>query len=94
MTARNTPQQNHLAELGFAHLANLGQALMNHANVPPKWCYKRFAKAFKTATLLDGLHVIELNRKGPIQGSNSGVAPIPSLLSISVPHGEKQALST
>jgi hypothetical protein len=27
-TARDTPQQNHLAELGFAHLANYGRALM------------------------------------------------------------------
>ncbi len=60
-TARNTPQQNHLAELAFSHLANLGPALMNHANVSLICCYKLFAKAFKTATLLDGLHVIELD---------------------------------
>jgi hypothetical protein len=33
-TARDTPQQNHLAELGFAHLANYGRALMARANVP------------------------------------------------------------
>jgi hypothetical protein len=61
MTARNMPQQNHLAELAFSHIANLGQALMNHANVPLIWRYKLFAKAFKTATLLNGLHVIELD---------------------------------
>jgi hypothetical protein len=38
---------------------------MNHANNVPlsKWRYKLFAKAFKTATLLDGLHVIELDGK-------------------------------
>jgi hypothetical protein len=52
-----------LAEQGFAHLANLGGALMNHAQVPLKWQFKLFAKAFKTATLLDGLHVIELDGK-------------------------------
>ena len=62
-TARNTPQQNHLAEQGFAHLANLGRALMNHAHVPLKWRYKLFSKAFKTATLLDGLHIITLEGK-------------------------------
>jgi hypothetical protein len=62
-TARSTPQQNHLAEQGFAHLANLGRALMYHAHVPLKWRYKLFTKAFKTATLLDGLHVIELDGK-------------------------------
>jgi hypothetical protein len=32
-TARDTPQQNHLPELGFAHLANYGRALMARANV-------------------------------------------------------------
>jgi hypothetical protein len=60
-TAQNTPQQNHLAEQGFAHIAKLGRALMNHANVPLNWRFKRFAKAFKTATLLDGLRVITLD---------------------------------
>jgi hypothetical protein len=52
--ARNTPQQNHLVEQGFAHIAKLGRALMNHANVPLEWQFKPFAKAFKTATLLYG----------------------------------------
>jgi hypothetical protein len=33
-TARDTPQQNHLAELGFAHLANYGRALMAQVNAP------------------------------------------------------------
>jgi hypothetical protein len=54
-------QQNHLAEQGFAHITKLGRALMNHTNLPLKWEYTLFAKAFKTATLLDGLRVIELN---------------------------------
>jgi hypothetical protein len=51
-TARNTPQQNRLAELGFAHLANYGRALMARANAPLNIRYKVFTKAFKTATLL------------------------------------------
>jgi len=33
-TARDTPQQNHLAELAFATLANHGRALMHAANIP------------------------------------------------------------
>jgi hypothetical protein len=58
--ARDTPQQNHLAELGFAHLANYGRALMARANVPLNIRYKVFTKVFKTATLLDGLTVIKI----------------------------------
>eukprot|EP00957_Ditylum_brightwellii_P197981 15083134-Ditylum_brightwellii.AAC.1 len=33
-TARDTPQQNHLAELGFSVLAARGRTLMYRANVP------------------------------------------------------------
>jgi hypothetical protein len=62
-TARDMPQQNHLAELGFAHLANYGRALMARANVPLNIRYKVFTKAFKTATLLDGLAVIKIGNK-------------------------------
>jgi hypothetical protein len=62
-TARDTPQQNHLAELGFAHLANYGRALMARANVPLNIRYKVFTKAFKTATLLDELTVIKIGNK-------------------------------
>jgi hypothetical protein len=58
--ARDTPQQNHLAELGFAHLANYGRPLMARANVPMNIRYKVFTKAFKTAILLDGLTVIKI----------------------------------
>jgi len=32
-TARDTPQQNSLAEVGFATIANRGPALMHRANV-------------------------------------------------------------
>ena len=33
-TGRDTPQRNHLAELGFAILANRGRAIMSRAHVP------------------------------------------------------------
>jgi hypothetical protein len=56
-TARDTPQQNHLAELGFAILGNKGRACMVAANVPMTIRYKLFPKAFEYATDTDGLHV-------------------------------------
>jgi hypothetical protein len=62
-TARDTPQQNHLAELGFTHLANYGRALMARGNVPMNIHYKVFTKAFKTATLLDGLTVLKIGNR-------------------------------
>ena len=34
LTARDTPQQNSLAEVGFATLANRGRAMMHRANLP------------------------------------------------------------
>jgi hypothetical protein len=60
-TARDTPQQNHLAELGFAIIANRGRALMHKANIPELVRYKVWREAFQTATLLDGLTIVELN---------------------------------
>jgi len=60
-TARNTPQQNHLAELGFAVIANRGRAMMHRANIPLRQRYKLYPEAFKTATLLDGLGVIDID---------------------------------
>ena len=61
-TARDTPQFNHLAELGFAVLANKGRSLMYAAHVPQDIQYRLWREAFQTATLLDGLVVITLNR--------------------------------
>ncbi len=56
------PERNHLAELGFALLANCGRALMHHNNVPTNIWYKVWKReAVKTATLLDDLTIIELN---------------------------------
>jgi hypothetical protein len=61
-TAWNTPQQqNHLAELGFASLANKGRAMMAAANIPMQIRYKIYREALKTATVLDGLMVVEID---------------------------------
>ena len=59
-TPRNSPQYNHLAELGFATLYNKGRALMIKANIPVKMRYKFYGEAFKTATMLDGLMVVKV----------------------------------
>ena len=60
-TGRDTPQRNHLAELGFAIIANRGRALMAHANVPKEIRYRVWREAFQTATLLDGLVPVVLD---------------------------------
>eukprot|EP00957_Ditylum_brightwellii_P007549 570986-Ditylum_brightwellii.AAC.2 len=59
-TARATPQQNHLAELGFASLTNKGRTMMHRAILDKAMQYKLFPKAFATATLLDGLGMVEI----------------------------------
>jgi hypothetical protein len=58
--ARDTPQQNSLAEVGFATCANRGRAMMARANVPEDIRCKVWTASFKTATLLDGLLPIEI----------------------------------
>ena len=60
-TARDTPQQNHLAELAFATIANKGRAMMHAANLSLEMRYRVHREAFQTATLLDGLVPVEIN---------------------------------
>ena len=60
-TPRDIPQQNSLAEVGFATCANRGRALMARANVPTDIRTKVWTAAFMTATLLDGLMSIEID---------------------------------
>ena len=59
-TARDTPQQNHLAEVAFATLCKRGLALMHAAHVPMSLLWHLSVKAFETATLLDGLVPVEV----------------------------------
>jgi hypothetical protein len=62
-TARDTPQQNHLAEVGLTVVANRARALMVRANVTYESRYCLFRKAYKTAAMLDGFTVIEIAGK-------------------------------
>jgi hypothetical protein len=60
-TGRDTPQRNSLAEVSFHTLASRGRAVMNDAQVPNEFRYILWREAFRTATLLDGLTIIEIN---------------------------------
>ena len=60
-TARDTPQQNSIAEVAFRTIANKGRALMTAANLPEELRFRLFAEAFQAATLLDGLMVVTVD---------------------------------
>jgi hypothetical protein len=60
-TARNTPQQNHLAEIGIYMMCCRGRALMSRANSPKKYRYRMFWLATETACVLDWLTVVTIN---------------------------------
>jgi hypothetical protein len=62
-TGRDTPQHNHMAELGFVTLGNKGRALMVRANIPMNKRYLLFREAFKTVTDLDSLVVTTVETK-------------------------------
>ena len=62
-TARDTPQQNSVVEKGFDTLYCRGRAMMNAANIPVRNRYRIFREAFKCATHLDNLTIIELDGK-------------------------------
>ena len=60
-TARDTPQQNHLAEIGITVVNNRGRALLHAANIPKKYRNIVAAKAIETAAKLDGLRITNIN---------------------------------
>ena len=60
-TARDTPQQNSVAEVAFYALANKARAAMHHANLPMEMRFRLFGEIFTTITLLDGLTIIEVD---------------------------------
>ena len=59
-TDARTPQRNCLAEVAFQTILCQGRAMMAHANMPMDIRYRVFQECMITATLLDGLTVIEL----------------------------------
>ena len=62
-TARDTPQQNHLAEIAISNMNNHGRALMYRAHVPEHHKRKLFREAWLTAVKLDGLDVVTIDNE-------------------------------
>ena len=60
-TARDTPQQNSLAEQSFRTIAAKMRACLNAANVPCKWRWVLFPEAAMTVTKLNWLQILELD---------------------------------
>ena len=61
LTARDTPQQNHLVELGFKTLISRSRAMMIGANIPPQQRHRFARMCILTATKLDSLQVISID---------------------------------
>ena len=61
LTARDTPQQNALSEIGFATINNRSRSLMYRANIPIRIRHLLYPKAILLATLMDGLVIEEIN---------------------------------
>jgi hypothetical protein len=64
-TARDTPQQNSIAEVAFSTIADRGRAMMHDANLDEKERYLLYRYAFDTATKLDGL--VQVTKDGMTQ---------------------------
>ena len=62
-TAPNTPQQNGVAERGFAMITARGRAMMLHAQLSLELKQKLWAECFQTATQLGNLLPIKRNGK-------------------------------
>ena len=60
-TARDTPQQNHLAEIAISNINCKGRATMHRAHVPEQYRQIFFRDAWLTAVKLDGLEVVEID---------------------------------
>ena len=60
-TAKETPQQNSLAENAFTIIAAMARALLNAANVPMEERYRLFPEAANTVTKLDWLQGVTIN---------------------------------
>ncbi len=60
-TARDTPQQNSLAEQGFTFISSIPRAALNTANIPQKQRYRRFSECAMTMTKLDWLNIVGMD---------------------------------
>ena len=74
--AKDTPQQNHLAKVGFATICNRGRAMLAKAKVPKERRHIVGCKAFETAAKPDGLMVVEVGGESKTRDKHwSGLIP-------------------
>ena len=60
-TARDTPQQNSLVEVGFTTIGNRARAMMIAANIVLPMRYRMYREAYTCATMLDWLVMVTLD---------------------------------
>ena len=61
-TGAGTSSRNYLVELGFAMIVSRGRDSMQHVNVPTNIRYILYKQAYRTATMLNELTVIDIDR--------------------------------
>jgi hypothetical protein len=66
-TARKTPQQNLIAEMVFTVIAAHARSMMNTVQLPDKLRFKLWAETVMTATYLNNLVIVTLNREKKTQ---------------------------
>jgi hypothetical protein len=59
--ARDTPEQNHKAEVAIATITNKAKTLLESANVPKEFRHKLFPFAAATAQKTDNLMIVKVN---------------------------------
>ena len=62
-TARDTPEQNHLAEIAISNINSKGRVLMYCAHMPEVMKCKLFHDAWLMAVKLDGLKLVTIKGK-------------------------------
>ncbi len=70
--ARDTPQQNSLAEQGFAFISSKTRAALNAANIPQEQRYRRLSECVMTMTKLDWLNIVDIDGINKTRIKHSG----------------------
>jgi hypothetical protein len=60
-TGHDTPQNNHLAEVGLATITSRGGAIMSATAIPKELHQNFWREAFQTSTYLDKLVLVEVD---------------------------------
>jgi hypothetical protein len=71
--AHKTQQQNLKAETGFTVIAAKARAMLSAAQVPREECHKMWGEVAKTATALDNLIAVTINRETKTRYEHAGL---------------------